>query len=89
LETSQKLSDDLKLTYPVAADTDRKLTKALGIFDAANDISWPAVLVVGPDGTIEWSDIPTSYTLEKRPSAETILKVVADLDRAGTNPNPK
>jgi hypothetical protein len=47
------------------------------------------VLVVGPDGTIEWSDIPTSYTLEKRPSAETILKVVADLDRAGTNPNPK
>lgn len=62
------------------------MTKALGIFDEANDIAWPAVLIVGLDGTIRWSDLPSSYTLDERPTPEAILKVVAELARQGDSP---
>ncbi len=76
VETSRQMSSDLGLDFPIAADTERRLTKALGIYDSANDIAWPAVFIVGPSGRIEWRDVAESYVLEKRPTADTLLGVV-------------
>ncbi len=76
VETSRQMSSDLGLGFPIAADTERLLTKALGIYDPANDIAWPAVFIVGADGKIEWRDVAESYVIEKRPTADTLLGVL-------------
>lgn len=79
LDVSRGLSEDLGLQFAVAADTERRLTKALGIYDRPNDIAWPAVYIVGADGKIEWRDVPASYVLEKRPTATQLLDTVKRL----------
>ena len=78
-ETSLQMSRDLGLKFPLAADTDRRLTKALGIYDPANDIAWPAVFIVGVDGNLEWRDVAKSYVLESRPTSERLLVVLRSL----------
>jgi alkyl hydroperoxide reductase subunit AhpC len=74
------------ISFPIVADTDRHLIKAVGIYDEANDIAWPTVVIVGPAGRIEWIDLPTSYVIEKRPPAKKLLEVVEGL-RATAEPD--
>ncbi len=74
------MSDDLGLSFPILSDTERSLTKTLGVYDPANDVAWPAVYVIGPSGVIEWREVAASYVLEKRPSAAKLLDVVKGLN---------
>ncbi len=80
VETSRRMSDDLGLTFAIAADPKRRLTKLLGIYDEPNDIAWPAVFIVSPAGKIEWRDVASSYVLEKRPTVERLVEVVRALE---------
>jgi peroxiredoxin len=90
LATSREMSAELGLAFPIVTDTDRRLIKAVGIYDEANDIAWPAAVIVGPTGHVEWIDVPDSYVLEKRPPARKLLEVVdaqrADPTAAGGEP---
>jgi len=56
------------------ADPERRPTKAVGVYDEANDIAWPAVLIVGTDRHIERVDLPTGYVFEKLPTSEKLLR---------------
>ena len=67
--------------FAIAADVERRLTKALGIYDEGNDIAWPAVIIVDSHGKVGWVDVPDSYVKDSRPAPAAILdqvgKVVA------------
>ena len=71
LEDSKALADKLALSFPLVSDADRALTKAFGLYDARNDIAWPAVFVLAADGKVAWRSFEDTYK-ERVPIDEII-----------------
>ena len=69
---SEALAKKLNLEFPVLSDTDAKLVKAFGLFDAGNEIAWPAVYVIDPSGKIAWRGFLETY--KERVTVDDILK---------------
>lgn len=72
LEKSRELITRLQLTFPLGSDVSRELTRAFGVYDPGNDIAWPAIYLVGPDGTLRWRSLSETYT--QRPAAQVVLE---------------
>jgi peroxiredoxin len=76
VDDSKALSERESLSMPILSDPDRAITKAFGLDDPANEISWPAVYVLARDGTVAWRVVLEGY--KERPPADDILAAVAD-----------
>jgi peroxiredoxin len=62
-DESTPMVEKLGLTYPVLADVDLGVTRAFGVADEANGISWPAIFLIGQDGRIAWRSLADSYKI--------------------------
>jgi peroxiredoxin len=71
------LARRLGLTYPVASDPEREVIASYGVLDAENEISWPAIFVVGKDGAIAWRWLADDYKL--RVSGAEVLSALGGL----------
>ena len=74
---SQALAAREHLSLPLLSDSDSTVTKAFGLYDPGNEIAWPAVYVLAPDGAVVWRVFLDSY--KERPPVSDILAAV---DRA-------
>jgi hypothetical protein len=45
-----------------------EVTRAYGVEDAENRISWPSLLVVGRDGNVSWRSIAQTYKVRAAPA---------------------
>ncbi len=79
---STKLAAGLGLAFPLVSDVKHEPIDAYGVYDAENQISWPAVYVVERDRTISWRFLGSDY--KERPPAEEVLRA---LERIGTKQN--
>lgn len=53
MANNRALSDKLGVTFPIVSDPGAAAIRAYGVYDSENEIAWPAVFIVGKDGTIE------------------------------------
>jgi peroxiredoxin len=81
---SMALRTRLTLTLPLACDVERKLTRAFGLYDAGNDIAWPAFYLLDRDGRVLFRWIEPTYP-ERLPVAKLLDEVNAKLS-AGIGP---
>ena len=79
VEDSQGLARRLGLGFPIVADTDRSLTKGFGLYDADNDIAWPAVFVLDREGAVSWRSFEETY--KERVPIEEIIHATAEASR--------
>ena len=84
LEQSRALVERLGLSFPLGLDEDRTLTKAFGVYDPANDIAWPALFLIGPDGVVRWRSLAETYTV--RPASQMILDAADGLGASAPKP---
>ena len=75
--TSRNLAGSLGVTFPIVADTQRKLIRGYGVLDAENDLAWPAIFVVGRDGRIAWRSLAESKSV--RAGVDQILAALDHL----------
>ena len=78
--TSSKLVERLSLPFALGCDPDRSLTRAFGVLDTGNDISWPATFLVDAKGVVRWRSLAETYTV--RPLAQVVLDAFDALPRA-------
>jgi peroxiredoxin len=71
---SKALAQKLSLSFPLLSDTDRKLVRAFGVYDPGNEIAWPAIFIVGPDGKITWLKFLDEY--KTRPPVQELLDAI-------------
>jgi alkyl hydroperoxide reductase subunit AhpC len=45
-----------------------EVTRAYGVEDAENRISWPSLFVVGRDGNVSWRSIAQTYKVRAAPA---------------------
>lgn len=74
VDESEKLKKKLDLGFPLLSDPQRELIKKFGLDDPGNEISWPAVYVIAPDGKIAWRAFLETY--KERPPPDQILEAV-------------
>ncbi len=67
-QTSAGLAKKLGVTFPLLSDEQRAVTRAYGVEDAENAISWPSLFVVGRDGTISWRSVAPTYKVRAAPA---------------------
>lgn len=79
-EKSRALIERLSLPFALGLDEDRALTRAFGVYDPANDIAWPAIFIVGPEGVVRWRSLAETYTV--RPASQVVLDAADALDAA-------
>lgn len=75
VDDSKALSEREDLSLPILSDPDAALTKAFGVYDPGNEVAWPAVYIIAPDGTIAWRLFLETY--KERPPVDDILAAVA------------
>lgn len=75
-EKSEKLINDLRLSYPVLSDPGREVIRMYGVEDAENEISWPVIFIVDTQGKVRWRG--PLETFKKRPPPDEVL---AQLDK--------
>jgi len=81
IERSRDVVSRLDLSYPILADEDLALTRALGLLHesggpSGQDIPRPATFIV-VDGRIVWRDLTDNWRI--RPDPDELLAVLADL----------
>ena len=74
VEDGKALAEREKLSLTLLSDPTRKVIQAFGIDDPGNEISWPAVYVLAPDGSVAGGAFLQSY--KERPPVEDILAAV-------------
>ncbi|MBK7585615.1 MAG: peroxiredoxin family protein [Myxococcales bacterium] len=74
VETSKELAGREKLSLTLVSDPERKIIGAFGLDDPGNEVSWPAVYVLGPDGTVVYRAFLETY--KERPPVADILAAV-------------
>lgn len=74
LDVSEKLAAAVGLTFPLASDPAHAVIDAFGVFDAENEVAWPAMYLVGRDRTIAWRFLGDTYKV--RPSRDEILRAI-------------
>ena len=82
-EENRDVVERLGLPFPIVADADLTLTKALGVVHEGGgmrgeDIPRPAVFIVDK-GTIRWSTLTDNWRI--RVSGEAILAALSDLSK--------
>jgi peroxiredoxin len=77
VELSKDLAEREQLSLTLVSDPKRHLIQAFGLDDPVNEISWPAVYVLGRDGKVVWRAFLQTY--KERPPVSDILAAV---DRA-------
>lgn len=77
LTDSQDLAKKLGLTFPLISDVALELIKRWGVFDAGNEIAWPAIFLVDAKGTVRWRSLLESYKV--RPASELVLNQLDEL----------
>ncbi len=65
---SLALRQRLQLTLPLACDVDRAATRAFGLYDAGNDIAWPAFYLLDREGRVRYRWIEPTYPERLAPS---------------------
>ena len=82
-EEAARMVTEQGLSFPVAHDTDRRVSKAWGIYNVLSDgLAAPATFVI--DGTGELAFWKIGLNILDRPSAGEILAAVQDLVREDT-----
>lgn len=66
--SSVELSRKLQLTFPLLSDVDRSVTRRYGVEDAENEIAWPAIFLIRPDGTVAWRSLAETYKVRALPA---------------------
>ena len=67
-------TEQLELDFPLLSDAKREAMIAFGVEDPANQTAWPAVFVIGPDGTIVMRRMLETY--KERPLPAEILEAI-------------
>lgn len=62
-EKRDALIAKLELTYQLVSDVKRESIQAWGVHDEENDIAWPSLFIVGPNGQIAWRNLAETYTV--------------------------
>jgi len=76
---AQATAKETKVTYPILADTNHAVADAYHVYNTLGDgVATPAVFIINPLGEIIWSYI--GQTLSDRPSNETILENIPDIN---------
>ena len=71
LDRSKALAEKLGVKYPLLSDPRREVVRAYGVVDEENGIAWPAIFIVGRDGTVRWRSL--ADTFKERPTSEVVL----------------
>jgi peroxiredoxin Q/BCP len=70
-DRSKALAEKLGVKYPLLSDPKREVVRAYGVEDQENGIAWPAIFIVGRDGTVRWRSL--AETFKERPTSEVVL----------------
>lgn len=62
------LQSQVAVEFPLLSDVDLEVIGAYGVLDPGNEIAWPAIFIIGSDGTVKWRSISETYK-ERAPSA--------------------
>lgn len=65
---SAALAAKLGLTFPLLSDESRATTRAFGVEDVENGISWPAIFIVDKGGKIVWRSLSQTYKVRALPA---------------------
>jgi len=71
---SEKLAAAHALTLPLVSDPAHTAIDAFGVYDAENEVAWPAVYLVARDGTIAWRFLGDTYKV--RPTIAELLRAL-------------
>ena len=80
VEQNAKVVQELKLSFPILADTERRVLDSYDLRDEAGPdgaIARPATFVIDRDGIVRWRNLSDSYRL--RPSPDDVLAAVVVL----------
>jgi len=56
------------VTFALLSDEQRAVTRAYGVEDAENGVSWPSIFVVGRDGKVAWRSVAQTYKVRTAPA---------------------
>jgi peroxiredoxin len=73
-DRSKALAQKLGVTFPLASDPKRDVIRAYGVEDQENGIAWPAIFIVGRDGTVRWRSL--AETFKERPTSDVVLQAL-------------
>jgi peroxiredoxin Q/BCP len=76
-EKNKKLSEKLKLAFPVLSDNGHKIIDTYSILDPSGEISRAAVFIVDKKGIVRWSQVSDDYKI--RPTDEMLLGELAKI----------
>ena len=65
--TSAELAKKLGVTFALLSDEQRAVTRAYGVEDAENGVSWPSIFVVDRDGKVAWRSVAQTYKVRAAP----------------------
>ncbi len=74
LDRSKALAEKLGVKYPLLSDPKREVIGGYGVEDEENGIAWPAIFIVGRDGTVRWRSL--AETFKERPTSEVVLQAL-------------
>ena len=73
-DRSKALAEKLGIKYPLLSDPKRHVIRSYGVEDQENGIAWPAIFIVGRDGTVRWRSL--AETFKERPTSEVVLQAL-------------
>jgi peroxiredoxin len=73
-DRSKALAEKLGVKYPLLSDPKREVIRSYGVEDVENGIAWPAIFIVGRDGTVRWRSL--AETFKERPTSEVVLRAL-------------
>ena len=80
VEQNAKLADGLNLSFPILADTERRVIRAYDLLHpegGEGGIARPATFVIDRDGIVRWRNLTDNFRL--RPSADEVVATVVGL----------
>ena len=77
-EKNKKLSEKLKLNFPVLSDNGHKVIDAYSILDPGGQISRAAVFVLDKKGVVRWLQVSDDYKI--RPTDDVLLNELSKID---------
>ena len=77
-DRSKALAEKLGIKYPLLSDPKRDVIRSYGVEDQENGIAWPAIFIVGRDGTVRWRSL--AETFKERPTSEVVLQALDQVE---------
>jgi len=77
-----RVADKLGLDFPILADETRTVIEAYGVLHphggmSGRDIARPAILLIGPDGSVRWRRITDNWRIRVLP--EEVIEALNDV----------